>query len=104
MIYAGRYANVGPSLGFLGIPNPFKLIGKAVSAVKGAIKGGTTITLPSGGVIQTGQGGASYTPGGKSPMQQFQTGVEGIPGGWGTIAAVGAGALLVGVLLSRRGR
>lgn len=93
----GGYA-VAPGLGFS--LNPLNWIKSAAKAVAGAIKGGTTVTLPSGGTIQTGGGGASYTP--PPTPAPTPTGIDAIPGGLGTLVGIGAGALVLGLLLSRR--
>lgn len=56
-----------------------------------------TIPLPSGGNVVVNP---SPVP---TPVQQFERNVEqNIPGGWGTIAMVGIGALALVLLLKRR--
>ena len=71
----------------------------------GQIVGGTTVSVPSVTVPLPG-GGSVTTPGTKPTIgQQLQTGVNTVPGGWVTVAAVALGAMYVlPKLMGRRGR
>jgi hypothetical protein len=93
--------------------NPLNWIKSAVGAVKGVLSN-STVTLPTSQGNVTVQGrdlgsmirgssvsvaGAGQTP---TAFDQFNEGVERIPGGWLTVAAVGAAGVLLAMGLSRR--
>ncbi len=97
-----------PGLGFT--LNPFRLVKKAVVAVKSLLKQ-STVTVPTDmgpvsipvtrlpGLVRN----ASVDIGGKpSAIEQIGQAVESVPGGWATIAAVGIGAVVLATTMGRR--
>jgi hypothetical protein len=95
-----------PTLGFS--LNPISWIKSGVNAAKALFKG-SSVQIPGvpGSVpvkdLPTILRGSSIqfgTPP-QGPMQQVGAAVESIPGGWGTLAAIG-GAVVLGMAMSRR--
>lgn len=107
----GSYSLASPTLGFS--LNPINLIKSAVGAVKSIFKN-STVTIPgaSGPVsvptasIPAILRGATIEPGLPAPpptaTQRIEAGIEAIPGGFATLAALGVGAIVLTAVLARR--
>lgn len=112
LVAPGNYQVDDIGLGFS--LNPLNLIKSAIGAVKGIFKN-STVSLPTTSGTVTVRGDdlgrvirassvqvAGAEPTSPTAMQQFTSGVEAIPGGWMTVAALGVGAIALTAALARR--